>query len=542
MAKKAKKRKNTKSKVQAWQINSTSSFYFLVPIVALLVALAFLYKSLNYGFTNFDDPQLLVNNQIVKDFDIKKMFTEFVYKDYLPLTFLTYAIEYSLVKFDPFWFHFNNTVLHLLNIVLVFCFVGMLTKKNYFLASFCCFLFAIFPTQPESIVWLSERKDVLSTFFLLLVYICYLFYRRQQGKAVSEWVIYVLSLIFLTLSLFAKAAGVTTAFILILIDYYNDRPWSKRLFIEKIPHLVVGLVFVYIHIVGHEVSGEQATTSFNPFYRLYLGAESLMFYISRSVFPFEMSPYYEVLSFEKPILLYLLGILVFCLLCFFAGEKKYNKKEILFGLGFFTFFIVPVLNIVPLRGSLIYADRYLYLSGIGLFLAYGSIIKVWFERWTGTIKRSLLVLGLISLTGYYLFMFNNRIKIWETSFTLWNDIVENNPRSITGHMQLAHAYLDAGNTKEAVNHAELGHNLNPENLSVNYSLGLMYFNNGQLDKSLERTDFVLKQNPQFAKALSVKALILNKKGQRAQAKSLMNQAIELTPQDITVLRHSQTLQ
>ncbi len=534
-------KKRGKFRKPSWQLDTKSRYFLLVPLVAFILSFALLYKSLNYGFTNFDDPQLLVNNQIVKDFDLGKMFTEFVYKDYLPLTFLSYALEYSVIKLDPFWFHLNNIILHLMNIILVFVFVSMLTRKNYYLASACTFLFALFPTQPESVVWISERKDVLSTLFLLLVYISYLLYRKETLKKSFRWNFYILSLVFLILSLFAKAAGVTTALVLLTFDYLQERKWEKSAFLEKLPHLIIGLAFVVIHVVGHEVSGERATTSFNPFYRLYLGVESLMFYISRSIFPYDMSPYYEIFSFEKTVGLYLLGIFVFCFLCFFAGEKKYEKKEILFGLSFFTFFILPVLNIVPLRGSLIYADRYLYLSGIGLFLAYASIVKTWYENWQGSIKKIFLSLCITFLGAYYIYMFNNRVKIWETSFTLWNDIAVSTPRSVTAQMQLAHAYLDAGATQKAVDHAEKGFALNPENISVNYSLSLMYFNNQQLDESLKAVDFVLGQNGQHAQALSVKALIFKKQGKEGQAQSLMEKALSLNPADNTVQKHASTL-
>ncbi len=541
MAKKRSQKKPQQTQLQPRLINTSRPIYFFIPLISVLLAFAFLYKSLNYGFTNFDDPQLLVNNQIVKAFDIKRMFTEYIYKDYLPLTFLTYAIEYSFVKLDPFLYHLDNIILHLMNIILIFVFISLLSKKNFFLAGFCSFLFAIFPTQPESVVWLSERKDVLSTFFILLVYISYILFHKYKSQSYKAWGFYALSLLFLLLSLFAKAAGVTTAFILLCIDYYQDRSFTKKIILEKIPHLIIGLFFVYIHIVSHEVSGEQATTSFQPLYRLYVGVESLMFYISRSVFPLNLSPYYEALSYDKPIAIYLLGVIVFCLLFFFAGEKIHKRKEIFFGVGFFIFFILPVLNIVPLRGSLIYADRYLYLSGIGLFFAYGAIIQTWLEKWESQTKRAMLVVSLVSLSSYYLYMFNDRIQIWQSSFTLWADIVESNPRSVVGQMQLAHAYLDAGDVKSAVSHAEIGRQLNPENLEVNYSLSLIYYKNKQIDESLKHIEFILNKNPQHAKALSVKALVMKNIGNLSQAQALINQALQLQPNDYTVQKHAEQL-
>ncbi len=533
------KKKNKKPRPN-FSIPQRHPYFLILPFIGALLAAGLLYQSLSYGFTNFDDPQLLVNNDIVKTFDVNRMFSEFVYKDYLPLTFLTYAIEYSFFKMDAFWYHLDNSLLHLINILLVFFFISLLTRRNYYLSGVGAFLFAIFPTQPESVVWISERKDVLSTFFLLLVYICYLLRQKESVSPKKAALYYGGSLVFLLLSLFAKASGVTTAFILLLFDYYQERTFTKKLLIEKIPHLLIGIVFVLIHVVGHEVSGEQATTSFNPFYRLYLGVESLLFYISRSVFPYNMSPYYEEISFEKPLLLYLLGLTVLCVLAYCSGEKKHSKKEIVLGVGFFILMVLPILNIVPLRGSLIYADRYLYLAGVGLFIAYASIVRVWLQNGSMA-KRALLSFALVALGGYYIFMFNDRVQIWQTSFTLWSDIVESNPRTVTGHMQLAHAYLDSNQLDQAVQHAEKGYQNNPENLSVNYSLALMYFNHGQVDKSLKHVDFVLTRQSQHPRGLSLKALVLKRQGKDREAQSLMNQALSLNPGDAMIQKHAQVL-
>ncbi|MEM7645328.1 MAG: hypothetical protein AAF203_00340, partial [Pseudomonadota bacterium] len=205
-----------------------------------------------------------------------------------------------------------------------------------------------------------------------------------------------------------------------------------------------------------------------------------------------------------------------------------------FGLSFFTFFILPILNIVPLRGSLVYADRYLYLAGVGCFFAYGHILQTLFLNFKTTSKKIILSMGVTALMVYNLNLFHQRIHIWKDSFTLWEDILKTTPGSVIGNMQLAMAYLDLGQIDKALFYGKKGYNENPSNASVNYSMGVFQFNKGDLKESLMHIEKVLSTNPNHAKGLSLKALVYKKQGKMSEAKNLMARALQINPTNSTV--------
>lgn len=167
------------------QITNKILLFWLAGIL-LLTYIAF-YPSLKNGFTNWDDNVYIGENALIKSLsgdNIKKMFNteNAVSNNYHPVTILSLAIDYKLSGYDPKTYHVTNLLFHLLNTALVFWFIFLLSGNKIVVASIVALFFGIHPMHVESVAWISERKDVLYTFFFMAALICYYKYIHYTGK------------------------------------------------------------------------------------------------------------------------------------------------------------------------------------------------------------------------------------------------------------------------------------------------------------------------------------------------------------------------
>src|SRR3989338_8137107 len=157
------------------KISSERTRYIIYSLFLLLACLIIFYPSLHYQFIGLDDNELVVRNPDIKILSIDRLF-ELVRRPYItlfvPLTMLTYVADYQVWHLDPFGYKFTNLLLHFLNSILVMRLIGRIQKEPFF-GFMVALLFAIHPVQIESVVWIAERKNVLSAFFFFLALSCY---------------------------------------------------------------------------------------------------------------------------------------------------------------------------------------------------------------------------------------------------------------------------------------------------------------------------------------------------------------------------------
>ena len=143
-------------------------------------------SSLDNNFTNWDDQNFITDNPLIKTLSLENLediFTDFYKENFRqPLVLLSFSLEYHFFQLNPFIYHLDNLILHILNALLVFYLIFILSD-NVFVSLLAAVLFGIHPLHVESVAWLSERKDVLSTFFFLLAVIFYLFYKKRKQAA-----------------------------------------------------------------------------------------------------------------------------------------------------------------------------------------------------------------------------------------------------------------------------------------------------------------------------------------------------------------------
>ena len=217
-------------------------------LILLIVFGAFL-PSLKNGFVNWDDDCYVLNSSSISSSisasNLKSIFTSFSVGHYQPLTILSYAFDYQLFKLNPYYYHLTNLILHLLNSLLVFYLIYLLSG-NIGVSFITAILFGIHPLHVESVAWISERKDVLYSFFFLLSCIIYLYYLTKERN--SKY--YLLSLFLFLCSLLSKSMAVTLPLLLLLMDYYLKRKPNKELLLDKIPYFFLTAISCIIVFFG----------------------------------------------------------------------------------------------------------------------------------------------------------------------------------------------------------------------------------------------------------------------------------------------------
>ncbi len=397
------------------------SDYLPLLIVLAVTALAF-YPTLDNGFVNWDDePNLLENKQVMAPFSIANtiaIFTSTVIGNYNPLPIFTFHLEYQLVQFKPFLYHFNNLWLHLACVFLVFRIMRKLGLSSM-AAMFVALLFGIHPMRVESVAWVTERKDVLFAVFFLGAIDVYIRQLQNPRPAARYWMLIIPLTI---LALLAKIQAVALPLAMLSIDYLLRRPLSLKLIWEKwifwLLSFVVGALGVYFLRVNESISSDDPT-GFNIVDRLFIGSYSYIVYLMKWIFPWKMSPLYpypeklDQLFYAST--LPLAGVAILSLIAF-----KRDWRPLLFGILFFTFNVMFMLQIVG-AGQGFIADRFTYIPYLGLFYLTGVLFD-WVAANRPTMKTALQG-SLIA----YLFVFGlltmKQCGIWKSGDLLWGHVL-----------------------------------------------------------------------------------------------------------------------
>lgn len=492
-------RPSTKKKIPTKKnkIKQNSAFPWIwIGGILLLTFLVFL-PSLQNGITNWDDEQYITQNALLQSlsFDnLRAIFSTPVMGNYHPITILSLAFNHQFSGFNLFGYHFTNVLLHVLNTGLVFWFIYLLTKQKLVIALTVALLFGIHPLHVESVSWLSERKDVLYSFFFLLGLINYLFYQKQQ-----QLKYYAYTFIFFLLAVLSKPAAVIFPLVLLLIDYWQNKDFQLKTILPKLPFFAIALLMGLVTITVQSEVGVLAMDEFAQhtfLHKILFASYGFMVYIFKLLIPIHLSAYYPYPSIsnnEVGFLYYLMPIIVIALfVSSFIFRKK--AKPILFGLLFYSVNVVLVLQLVSV-GRVIMAERYVYLATIGIFfiLAYYLQTLVDNKRLWKKVKPIVLSLGIIYLLGLAYTTFQ-RTKIWKNSNTLWSSVIEAYPNT-------ALAY---------------------------YNRGLYFFNKKQqIPAALQDYQKAIEVAPNYYEALYNTAYLLEKQKQNEKAKEYLDKALKI---------------
>lgn len=503
--------------------------------VALAAATLWVFAGvLSNGFIRFDDPRYVTQNPIVLDGLTRDgavwAFTTFFKSNWHPLTWLSHMLDVELFGTDPAGHHATSLLLHVANALLLFLVLRAATRDTA-PSAFVAALFAVHPTHVESVAWVAERKDVLSTCFALLAIACYVGYARRGGA-----LRYGATLALLALGLASKTSLVTLPFALLLLDYWPlDRLRAgARVWLEKLPMLALAAVVSLLTMHAQSASG---ATGFGAHLTLaQRGASAVMSYatyVAKTLWPTRLSILYPhpYLAGGAPwpawqIAAAGLALAAATLACALARRRRYLAV----GWLWFGGTLVPMIGLVQ-AGTQGVADRYTYVSCIGLYViaAWGGADLL---AWLRLRSRPLAALALGAFAGCVVVLgatAREQVSRWHDTITLFEYCLRVAPGAAFLHNNLGNELFERGEIDASVPHHRAAVALMPEMRLYhrNLSLGLV----AQGKRFEARAQQLLAQgvDPASVEGQLELARVRLEERDYAGARALMEHAVEIGP-------------
>lgn len=521
----------------------------IIPALCLLLGIStavVYWPAIHFGFINYDDgPYIYANTHVLAGLTWKSIawaFTSPHSATWHPITGLSHMLDIQFFGLNPHEEHAVNLLCHICNAILLFLFLERLTKRIWSSAIVAA-LFAIHPTHIESVAWISERKDVLSTFFGLLTLLAYANYvsrksevrnsksnRKVEGQATKDAkhtkgsFFYILALGLFALGLMSKPMLVTLPFVMLLLDFWPLRRLQLstftfqpattalhrstaplRLVLEKFPFLALSLISSVITFYVQRSSGAMMSSQGAPFSsRLANALVSYVRYIAKTIWPAKLAlpypleaswPGYDVAG----ALLILLAISVLVVLA--ARRRPYLAV----GWCWFLGMLVPVIGLIQV-GMQSMADRYTYLPSVGLF-----IMLVWTlaeSRLNAARLRFALGSAAFLIVGAYAITTRAQVNYWRDSITLFTHTIELYPNADEARGNLALALSNAGRLEEAVAHFNIVLQSQPDDPEMNFDIAVALNGLGKAKEAIRHYRHGLLVAPNSPEALNNLAWIL----------------------------------
>lgn len=495
----------------------------LSALLALMVIVCY-WPVQEHGFVNYDDPLYVTENQQVQAGltweGFLWAFRDMQSTNWHPLTWLSHMTDWQLFRDQAAGHHWNNVLFHVINTLLLFSLLKGMTGALWQSACVAA-IFALHPLNVESVAWIAERKNLLSTGFGLL---SLLFYRRYLLR--TSWVWYLPVMLAFSMSLMAKPMLVTLPFVMLLLDYWPlnryplvleadgggraEGPFPRqapcypdmghhllRLIIEKIPLFMLSGFSMIVTIVAADRGGAIKSLAHFPLAgRLANVLHAYAGYLVKYVWPDNLSVFYpnrpgDFLWQTVPAL-FLLASVTFVVL-----HQVRRRPYLAVGWFWFLGTLVPVIGLVQvgLQGM---ADRYTYVPCIGL-----SIMLAWgLSDLRGSMRYPfipVLVLSVLLLAAG--FGSRSQIRIWENSQTLFSHAVKVTEHNEIAHNNLANALFQQGDTEGAVAHFREAVRINPWYMTAHNNLGILLARQGKTLEAIEAYEKTLRMNPRHKGAL-----------------------------------------
>ena len=510
----------------------------LCVVLALWTFLVFS-RLLQAGFINYDDPVYVTENLRVQAGvtwqNMRWAFSTLYFGFYYPLTWLSHMLDCDLYGLWAGGHHLTSVLLHagsaVVLLVVLFRMTGALWRSAFVAA-----LFAVHPLHVESVAWISERKDVLSTLFLMLML---LFYARYAENPSPKR--YITVVVLFLLGLMAKSMIVTAPVLLLLLDAWplgrwagggaevagRERRSTLYLVLEKLPlFLVAGLFTLLTSISQAHIGAVTAVQAISLRIRAENGLLACGGYLVKFIWPTGLILPYPYRFRDLPsnlvalCALLLLGMAVLAL--FWLKRRPY----VFVGLAWFIAGLFPVIGIIQV-GSQASADRYTYVPLVGVFLAVTWGLTDWFAA----SKKARGVLAVIALASLAIVSGLTWIQTgyWKNSITLFEHTIAVMPDNDLGHSQLGVALMDAGRLDEAKEQLKIATRLAPDQKEAWGALGDIFLKQGKPEAAERCYEWILQIQPGNKKALNQMGLLFEKIGQREKAKAEFRECEEKNP-------------
>ncbi len=483
--------------------------HFLLGAMITLSIILIYAQTWQFDSVCYDDPLFIENPNVQQKISfetIKWAFTDatLISNYWIPLTWISFILDFQVFEGNPGGFHFTNTIFHLLNAILLFIFCLKIFKSSL-PSAVVAFLFAVHPIHAESVAWITCRKDVLCCFFWISALLAYIRYVEKKGM-----LLYIAVFLLFFMGLMSKPMMITFPFVLLLLDVWPLKRGSTnlkqseankkiiKLVIEKIPFFCI--IFFFSILTYHtQQSGNVLTTSTDNYpltLRFFNSFVAYAFYVQKLIFPVNFSLLYpypvriELLNHSISLLVILIITIVF-----FFQKKTY--PFLLTGWFWFLGTLVPVIGIC-IVGVFLYTDRYAYIPFIGLYIILACGVDNFIQKRPDLKRITISLLAItISLFGLISFM---QVAYWKDSFTLFQRAISINPDSSVAHNNLGYTYMRMGEFDEATRHLAKAIELSPNYFSPYYNLAGIFYATGQYEKAILFYKKTIKLKPDYSSA------------------------------------------
>jgi hypothetical protein len=525
----------------------TRSSHQLTLILCLALAVLTLgvyWEVQDHDFVDYDDQEYIVQNPRVRSGltleGLTWALTTPHANNWHPLTWLSHMLDADLYGLNPKGHHWSSVVLHIANAILWFLLFKRMTGAQWE-SAFVAALFAIHPLHVESVAWVSERKDVLSTFFWIMTLWTYVGYTGSPGL----WR-YGICLFLFTLGLLAKPMLVTLPFVMLLLDYWPlrrlsfDAPrgqsrWHLLLHLtgEKTPFFVLAACSSIITFLVQEGSG--AVVSVIPLQiRLANAIVSFGGYIIQMFWPLNLACFYPHPYDALPAWKMTASFLFLMAFSFLTVRAARKSPYLLVGWLWYLGTLIPVIGIVQV-GAQAMADRYTYVPLIGLFIMISwGVPEVWGK---GHYRRTLLPILSGSLLCCLLLLARQQVGYWRHTISLFEHEIQITRDSYLGHFHLASGLEQQGRLAEAHDHLSEALRIRPGFDLAHYHMGNVLTRLGKLDEAIDHYSRALKLNPGDGKVHNNMGFVLLRQGKAREALHHFTEALRLDPED-ALARHN----
>lgn len=439
-------------------VKSKKSVVMLSAATAALICLLVYLRALSCGFVHSDDPSYVLENAGIRHLDlnlISSAFTEKFADDYwMPLVWISLAIDYYFWGLNPLGYHLTNILLHATNAGLVVLIAARLVrgkadpqselewtwKRERHQYSFPAMLllagllWGIHPLRVESVVWVAERKDVLNGIFALGSILCYLCYAQNKEGGVAKGYAagyYLLSLTLFTCSLMAKPVSVVIPAMLLVADWYPLGRWQRgkylKVLLEKVTYLFLSAAAsAVIILIKHHLEGGLTPLRDLPIgLRFVVSGNAIFEYVRLFLFPVGIIPY-NVLSKSLPYMVAVKAAVVLLGMCLWIALGR--KKPWIIAAG--AAFILPLLPVLPFfhnGNDIAFAARFTYLPSIVPSIVAAVLIFNMYSLVSWRWQRYFVIFLAVTSLSYYGYMTQRLIGVWDNSGTYWSRVIDVKP-------------------------------------------------------------------------------------------------------------------
>jgi tetratricopeptide (TPR) repeat protein len=506
----------------------SSSILAVASVVAAVTFLVFS-GALRHDFLNYDDDTYVTSNPSIRSLSWEssiELFTESRFRSYTPLTFLSHGVDHLIWGMSPAGHHLTNLLLHSANAVWVFLLTMSLlavrsarpaTADSGALSSLslgvswpvlvgsagAALAFSLHPAKVEAAAWVSDRKDLLMTFFLLPSILAYMRFSLESGRELR------LDLLLYRPALLRKNLG--------------------RIVLAKIPFVLPGVILAGAAVLaatGHETT--EFVAEMSPYEKALFPLYTLLFYPVKMLLPLGLTPIYA-----PPSAVTLTGFAVMALALTALALIALRGGRVVLSSAwlFYVVMILPtILGALSSTGMQAWADRYAYFPTISLFVLFGGVLQWVILRSSrrGRLRDGrFVVIGVILILGLLGFMSVRQLQWWRDSETLWRYVTEVTPDLHLGYNNLGGLYADRGDYEGAIQLYKKALGVRPAFVNAHNNLGLAYFALGRIEEAVAAHRTALTFDSTYVEAYTSLGNVMLSRGDLTGAADLYRRALSI---------------